>query len=454
MLRCSLRHLAAKGSGKAAAKPTATATATAPATPAAVVSSSKKKAAAPLNREAEAAAKAAYETALVNEAPAVHRVPWNAVAAARVAHVNRRFEAFKALYEAPIAERYAAVVAPRVARERETRRVERRLEARVASSTGTGKNDGVTLQQRMRELDAWLAAHAAKSPTPQQETLLAQPLAGVRTLGQLAKAHDELLTPAELSERITDELRSLGIRTRSLGNADDVKIVEDADDVAELAAGSPFVLITSDRRFDASSADSQFKKDEAMLRQRRVVLLVRVEALQLPVLAEERLIELAGLRYDPEVDTIKVSADAFERRSDNTYAALRTMKELINEAFLADSNYVPPARAADGSLSPFEAAAKEEADWLAHLRAKGAAFTSPLEIGPALAPIAFMERVQNDIDADTRAAAGATLAAEQPRLRLFHFDAVPSEAERADADQRMAALVAELEQQQQQQQQK
>ena len=454
--------------GKKTPKATATATATA-ASKGKTVESIASAAAAVAAANA-VAAKKAHETALQSETPETMRVAWNNVASLRIAHVERRFEAFKAQYEAPIAARYAATIGPRLAAERDTVRLERQVERRELKANAPTVDEYAVSEANFKELTA---AVMSSSPTAQQ-VALAQSLDNYgTTVESLLKQHDDALKPEELEERIMQELNAVGIATvkrnelaagssgsGSGSGADAVhEAAEDADgdeidaDAHALLNNNAFVLITHDRRFDVGAADSPFKKQEAILKQRRVVLLVSVEALRLPKLAEERLIELVGVRYDAESGMIKLSADAFTQRSENTFAVLRTMKELINEAFLADSNYVPPARSSDGAQSPFEAAAAEEAAWFAQLRAKGVELDSPLQVGPALAPIAFMERVQRDIELDQRSARGALLANEQPRLRLFHLEAVPTAAERSAADKQMTELVAQLQQQQQQKQQ-
>jgi hypothetical protein len=454
---------------KATATATAT-TATTTTTTTTTKAASKGKesiasAAAAVAAASAAAAKKAQETALQSDAPETMRVAWNNVASLRIAHVERRFEAFKAQYEAPIAARYAATIAPRLAAERDTVRLERQAERRELKAAAPTVDENAVNEAKFKELSAALLA---PSPTAQQVALGATLDNVGTTVESLLKQHDDVLSPDELDQRIMQELNAVGIATlkraelaaaaAAAGSDVAQEAPEDGDgdeidaDAHALLNDNAFVLITHDRRFDVGAADSPFKKQEAILKQRRVVLLVSVEALRLPKLAEERLIELVGVRYHADAGMIKLSADAFTRRSENTHAVLRTMKELINEAFLADSNYVPPARSTDGAQSPFEAAAAEEAAWFAQLRAKGVELDSPLQVGPALAPIAFMERVQRDIELDQRSARGALLANEQPRLRLFHLEAVPTAAERTAADKQMTELVAQLQQQQQQQQ--
>jgi hypothetical protein len=389
------------------------------------------------------------ETSLADAAPQVSRVAWNALAAARIAHVERQFEAFKAAYEAPIAKRFVEVVAPRVEKERETVRLERRVASRSFRISRHNEKVVNPFLARDKEIDQLLRAHAASEPTPEQETLAGLPLPGV-TVGELAAVHEEGLSKSEQEARLLDELRSVGIATLKDESDDDAST---ANSTAAAAADEALehqgvVLITHDRRYETAYADTPFQASEALLRQRRVVLVVDVDSLQLPMLAEQRLIDLVGVRYDPARHRIKIAADAFEQRSTNTYAVLRIFKQLINEAFLADSNYVPPPRGSQPT--PFEAAAAEEAEWFAKLRATGAEFTSPLQVGPGLAPIAFMDRVQRDVEHDRRVASGAALADEQPRLRLFHFEAVPTAAERAEADKQMRELVQALSKSEQQ----
>lgn len=75
---------------------------------------------------------------------------------------------------------------------------------------------------------------------------------------------------------------------------------------------------------------------------RKAVLKVYLNNLDLPDAVRERLIQLAGSRYKPELNMIKLTSRSKPNQSENIANVYSIFRGLMSEAWKADLNYVPP----------------------------------------------------------------------------------------------------------------
>eukprot|EP01097_Dermamoeba_algensis_P005158 TRINITY_DN327_c0_g1_i2.p1 TRINITY_DN327_c0_g1~~TRINITY_DN327_c0_g1_i2.p1 ORF type:complete len:304 (+),score=82.33 TRINITY_DN327_c0_g1_i2:82-912(+) len=106
-------------------------------------------------------------------------------------------------------------------------------------------------------------------------------------------------------------------------------------------------------------------------------LFIQIKHLGLSPQAENRLIELAGSRYNPSTREIKIVTSRHQRYQENLREGKKLVRELINEALLADPDYVP--------LKEYKALNEAECDeWnsnlLAAFRESHSEFVRPTEV--------------------------------------------------------------------------
>lgn len=75
-------------------------------------------------------------------------------------------------------------------------------------------------------------------------------------------------------------------------------------------------------------------------RERKVVLKVRLAALELPPVVKKRLVSLLGPRYNKELDEGKVVADKYDTKEENRLYSLMLFRSLLTESWLAHPNFV------------------------------------------------------------------------------------------------------------------
>merc|ERR1712188_48267 len=146
------------------------------------------------------------------------------------------------------------------------------------------------------------------------------------------------------------------------------------------------------------------------LEERKVVLRVRTDVLNLPSVVRERLQELAGPRFDPEQDVITLKCSRFPHKHDNTVMAMRWLRSLMEESFAVYGGYTPHT---DVGKEPQEVAAPLGLE-LSNitLQAKGGREVESGEEGARL----NMFRFHSFDDAEAKTALVARLEAELSRL--------------------------------------
>lgn len=77
---------------------------------------------------------------------------------------------------------------------------------------------------------------------------------------------------------------------------------------------------------------------------RKAILKVYLDNLNLPDPVRNRLIELAGSRYKPKYNMIKLTSRTKPNQSENIANVYSIFRSLISEAWKADLNYVPPEK--------------------------------------------------------------------------------------------------------------
>lgn len=77
------------------------------------------------------------------------------------------------------------------------------------------------------------------------------------------------------------------------------------------------------------------------LRERKMVMKVKVSALKLTPPVKERFLQLVEKRYDPETDILTLTADSSVSKTDNKYFVKARLRKLLAEAWKADPNYIP-----------------------------------------------------------------------------------------------------------------
>jgi hypothetical protein len=76
-------------------------------------------------------------------------------------------------------------------------------------------------------------------------------------------------------------------------------------------------------------------------RERKMKMMVKVSALKLPPPVLERFKGLAGSRYNPETDVLTLVSSLFPTKTDNKFVVKRRLRQLLEEAWKADPNYLP-----------------------------------------------------------------------------------------------------------------
>ena len=98
------------------------------------------------------------------------------------------------------------------------------------------------------------------------------------------------------------------------------------------------------KTFDFIEPQAGTKKRRKWLK-RKVVMKVWLPSLCLPIVVYQRLVALAGTRYDSDSQILKLPADVYPTQHQNTLFLFGLLHKLINEAYLAHPQYV-------SSLSP------------------------------------------------------------------------------------------------------
>lgn len=264
---------------------------------------------------------------------------------------------------------------------------------------------------------------------------------GAKACKIFSRPHNEI----RRAQRVEDELRKYNLAVSP--EARD----EQGDSLIAAALSANDAVVFEQRQYpsDAHNALSEFEVSEVATRERRVALSLGVEALALPLLVERRLVDLAGARYNPETHRVRLVADSFAHYAQNKHAVVRMAQALLDEAFRADSNYVPLSASSFADAASAASAADERLllDEFAEF-ADGASIDNPLNLGPALAPASFVQRVADDIAVDEALARGAAVDSEPMNadapLNVFTFGRLPPQDARAAAAANTESIVASL----------
>jgi hypothetical protein len=107
------------------------------------------------------------------------------------------------------------------------------------------------------------------------------------------------------------------------------------------SAVSPFVVESDDFPILTAMGKRGNTKIQTEFIQRKIKLRIHIAGLGLPPIVRQRLIELAGTRYSKEKRTVTLICDTQPTRDQNIAHVYKTAANLLNEAWMADLNYVP-----------------------------------------------------------------------------------------------------------------
>jgi len=107
------------------------------------------------------------------------------------------------------------------------------------------------------------------------------------------------------------------------------------------SAVTPFVIESDDFPVLTAMGKKGNTKIPTEFIQRKIKLRMHIPGLGLPAVVRQRLIELSGTRYSREKNTITLTCDSQPTRDQNISHIYKTAASLLNEAWMADLNYVP-----------------------------------------------------------------------------------------------------------------